>query len=201
VFPESAIITENATLTEQLCRLLEAENIHFVERIVYFNAVNGGAYLHHDRERGHAGVVYAQLTGNTFWLALPRHQLLDEIRGFINDCNEMNSWPQNLTQIERQELLDLLCKSECREIDTLTHELESFANSSLIKLINESTSFVHRLVSKGYARSLEPGDVLLLPQETDHNCCWHSVFSVSSEHNNSNDHPAGQALSFAIRRG
>ena len=72
IFPESAIITENKNLKEDLTKILGSDKINFVERIIYYNAPNGGAYMHHDLERGHDGVVFAQVTGCSFWLALPK---------------------------------------------------------------------------------------------------------------------------------
>ena len=86
VSPESKIITDNQQLKHTLSQTLGSEEFRFVERIIYFNSASGGAYLHHDRERGHAGVVYAQLTGQTLWLALPQQALIDEINLFVKTC-------------------------------------------------------------------------------------------------------------------
>ena len=182
VFPESRVITENSQLLTRLKRVVESDDIHFVERIIYFNAPNGGAYLHHDLERGHAGVVYAQLSGRTFWLALPKHALLTEI---IDYCRR-ESWPASVTPEMQTELTDL-----CGNPDRLAAELNSFANNTLIHLINETSEFLQHLAAKGWSYQLEPGDVLLLPQENEAQCCWHTVFCLGEE--------AGQALSFAIR--
>jgi len=185
VFPESAIITENADLLEKLRKLLNSQQVNFVERIVYFNAPQGGAYLHHDRERGHAGVVYAQLSGSTFWLALPRKALVEEVMTFISRCQQ-STWPESI-DLNMQGELSQLSNDEV----SITRELESFANTILIHLINETEAFVQQLIANGHSRQLESGDMLLLPQETDDSCCWHSVFTVGEN--------AGQALSFAIR--
>ncbi|MCS5551189.1 MAG: hypothetical protein NZ811_06695 [Gammaproteobacteria bacterium] len=182
VFPESAIITNNVELEQKLKKILGSEGVSFVERIIYFNAPNGGAYLHHDLERGHAGVVFAQLTGSTFWLALPKETLIEEIIHF----SQTHSWPDSLTQEMKSEM-DKLANNRSQ----LCAQLDSFSNDSLVHLINETEAFVQFLISRGHSATLEPGDVLLLPQATEETCCWHSVFCLGEE--------MGQALSFAIR--
>lgn len=182
IFPESSIITENTDLTEKLELLLSSNRVNFVERIIYFNGPNGGAYLHHDLERGHAGVVFAQLTGRTFWLALPKKTLIEEIIRF----SKAHSWPESLTLEMRDEMSNLI-----GDRSYLSEQLDSFANSSLIHLINETEAFVQFLIGRGHSTQLEPGDVLLLPQATEKTCCWHSVFNLGDE--------MGEALSFAIR--
>jgi hypothetical protein len=186
VFPESKIITQHLELKKQLQDTLEADEVHFVERIVYFNAPNGGAYLHHDRERGHAGVVYAQLSGSTFWLALPKASLIDEIVTFTEQAQTNNCWPQSVDSAMQTELMGL-----SKDLESLSNELESFSNSTLIHLINETEIFVQQLITNGHCRTVNAGDVLLLPQETELSCCWHSVFTLGEK--------TGQSVSFAIR--
>lgn len=187
IFPESKIITNDQTLVAQLTNFLNCHAIHFVERIVYFNAPQGGAYLHHDRERGHAGVVFAQLSGSTFWLALTRSQLVKEIIHCIDTCQSTLRWPETVNTSMQGELLQL---SKAPEL--LINELESFNNSALIHLINETEIFVQQLIRHGHGKTLFAGDMLLLPQETPDNCCWHSVFTLGET--------TGEALSFAIRK-
>ncbi|MGK0374325.1 MAG: hypothetical protein ACJA2E_000794 [Arenicella sp.] len=182
VFPESSIITENLELIDRLKTVLASNSVNFVERIIYFNGPNGGAYLHHDLERGHAGVVFAQLSGHTFWLALPKQTLIEEIIRF----SKSQPWPESLTLEMRREMSDLV-----GDRNYLAEQLGSFANNSLIHLINETEEFVQFLIARGYSTQLEPGDVLLLPQATEQTCCWHSVFCLGNE--------MGQALSFAVR--
>jgi hypothetical protein len=182
VFPESSVITDNHALIDKLKTILASDEINFVERIIYFNGPNGGAYLHHDLERGHAGVVFAQLTGHTFWLALPKQALVEEIIRF----SKSHPWPDSLTLEMRNEMSDLI-----GDRSYLAEQLGLFANTSLIHLINETEEFVQFLISRGHCAQLQAGDVLLLPQATAETCCWHSVFSLGDE--------MGQALSFAIR--
>lgn len=184
IFPESTIITENQSLTAALSGLLKCDNIRYVERIVYFNAPNGGAYLHHDLERGHAGVAFAQLSGSTYWLALPKNALILEIVKFV----DADIWPETLDQTAREEIRTL-----AKNPENLAEELDSFANSSLVHLINETEAFVQQLIRNGHGQELVAGDVLLLPQHDQDTCCWHSVFCLGEQ--------MGQALSFAIRCG
>jgi hypothetical protein len=186
VFPESRIITEDPALNLKLEAILECDQVQFVERIVYFNAPGGGAYLHHDRERGHAGVVYAQLSGSTFWLALSKRELMNQILSFVGQSNTNRSWPANIGNEMQSHLGEI-----CAEQELLSQALESFSDSTLIHLINETASFTKQLIDNGHGYRLIAGDVLLLPQETDLDCCWHSVFCIGGT--------TGEALSFAIR--
>ena len=193
VFPESELVTRNKVLLDYIHKILELETnqnfekkIEFVERIIYFNSPNGGAYLHHDRERGHAGVVFAQLSGETFWLALSKKQLYQQLKIFYQSCLEKNIWPENLLGQHQTELTKLV-ESEIY----FNQQIESFANDALIQTINETPAFIQQLAEQGYSHHLQAGDMLLLPQETEENCCWHSVFCVGEK--------TGQALSFAIR--
>lgn len=186
IFPESRVITQNPQLAQTLKQLINSEQLYFVERIIYFNSPNGGAYLHHDRERGHAGVVYAQLSGQTYWLALPKQMLLTEIVSFVERCEHQQRWPELIKPEQRAELIAL-----ASDIDHLSKELETFANNTVIHLINQTQAFVEQLIAAGHGRLVETGDVLLLAQESQLSCCWHSVFNLGEA--------SGQALSFAIR--
>ena len=186
IFPESDIITTNKKLAAMLANFLGVQRVSYVEQIIYFNAANGGAYLHHDRERGHAGVVYAQLTGVTYWLALPKRILISEISDFITECNNSSCWPENINEAMQAELFELQNQAQ-----GISRQLESFANSTLIHLINETKEFTQRLIQHGHGQLVKAGDFLLLPQENDEHCCWHSVLNIGDE--------PGEALSFAIR--
>ncbi|MBL1432280.1 MAG: hypothetical protein COC09_03940 [Gammaproteobacteria bacterium] len=188
VFPESRLITDNTDLSHHIQKAMVSDTVKFVERIVYFNSPGGGAYLHHDRERGHAGVVYAQLSGITYWLALPKQLLMQEIALFVKQCHQTNAWPKTLDSTMQDELKQL-----AKNQQDLSSELESFSNNTLIHLINETKQFVQQLITNGHGRLVQSGDALLLPQETDLSCCWHSVFSLGEE--------SGEALSFAVRGG
>lgn len=182
IFPESALITENAPLLEKITRASEISKPKFVERILYFNAPNGGAYLHHDLERGHAGVVYAQVSGSTFWLAIPLNELAREIQNFVR----IHALPDSLSAKQQREITIM-----ASDINAISKELNSFSNDALVHLINETQEFIQYLIEQGHGRTLGKGDAILLPQKDAQQCCWHSVFCIGEE--------VGQALSFAIR--
>ena len=185
IFPESALITENEKLISLLSETLNIEKFNFVERIVYFNADNGGAQFHHDAEKGHLGVVYAQVTGETFWLALSRTQLINEINVFMsaeNNLSELKSIFNN------DDTFDTFCESIKQNLSDM---LNDPGNEEISSLLNESKHFFDQLVTAGHAFYLTAGDVILLPQESMDECAWHSVFCIGED--------AGEALSFAIK--
>lgn len=175
IFPESSILTENAQVKKVLSDMLESERISFAEKIVYFNAPNGGAQMHHDVERGHDGVVFAQLSGSTFWLAIAKPKLMAEIESFLQ---QNPGWPK---------LRELVSdpKSFSDYLDEDDHEWVE-------ALIDRSPDFFKFLIEKGYAYVLDAGDVLLMPQYSLDSCVWHSVICLGSE--------PGEALSFALKK-
>ena len=177
IFPESAVVTRHPGLNQILSAMLDCPQVGFMERIVYFNAPNGGAQMHHDVERGHEGVVFAQLSGTTFWLALAKPKLLDEIDAFLA-LNPADQWPK-LRELaaDRQALADYL-----EERDHAWAE----------EVMDQNPEFLRHLIERGYAQVLEPGDVLLLPQASLDTCVWHSVICLGDE--------PGEGLSFALKR-
>jgi len=187
LFPESAIITKDKNLNDYLTQIVEGDQV-MVERIVYFNAPNGGAQFHHDAEKGHLGVVYAQVTGKTFWFALSKEELMDEVTLFLQDdsnvaelnkaLNDENSVCEFVEQIADRDRLSSI-------LDDSTHETISI-------LLNRVQGFFEQLVNNGFGYRLNEGDVILLPQESMKACAWHSVFCLGDE--------PGQALSYAVKR-
>jgi hypothetical protein len=173
IFPESAIITKNTEILNLLQTILGNEP-QFVERIVYFNAPNGGAQFHHDVERGHAGVVFAQLSGATFWLALDKQLLIDEIITFAQG---------NKVSKDLQELI--------QNREALSEYMEEQDHAIVEELIDQNPDFIKYLIDKGYGHHLQEGDVLFLPQRDLDHCVWHTVFTLGDD--------PGEALSFAVR--
>ena len=175
VFPESAAITGNADVSTTLHKLLGTKPA-FVERIVYFNAPNGGAQFHHDVERGHAGVIYAQITGRTFWLALSKPELIDEIVNFLAQT-DAGTWRE--------------LRALATDNDALATYMEESDHETVEALIDRSPAFIRYMVVHGHGFLLQPGDVLLMPKRDLDTCVWHSVFCMDDE--------PGEGLSFALR--
>lgn len=187
LFPESVVISANPRLNAFLKDLLQAKDFTYVERIVYFNAPEGGAQFHNDVERGHLGVVFAQLSGRTAWLALSTEQLLDEIQVFLADGGADARMKAIIRQTKARSKLIALA----RDRTALAEYLNSRVNDPLEQLINRSPYFIRRLIERGHAYILHPGDIILLPQHDIAHCTWHAVYCL--------DEYPGEALSFAIR--
>jgi len=178
VFPESAAITEHAGLRSLLEAILGSRDLAFTERIVYFNAPDGGAQMHHDVERGHDGVVFAQMSGSTFWFALTKPVLMDEIDAY-------------LAQEAADRWMEL--RALCRDREALSGYLDEQDHELAEALIDRHPDFFRHLIERGYAYILQPGDVLLMRQYDLDTCVWHSVIGLGDE--------AGEGLSFALKVG
>ncbi len=188
IFPESCILTGDRILNERLATVAGCHEFEYLERIVYFNAPNGGAQFHHDAEKGHLGVVYAQVTGQTFWLALSKQELIGEIIEFMSQA-ENRSWL--VRECEQGEELDAARLDAFDDAVYLDQALNDLFHPELNILLNQSTVFFDQLLAKQFAWFLEPGDIMLLPQQSLSDCAWHSVFCLGED--------AGEALSFAIK--
>jgi len=173
MFPESELITKNSHILKQMTDILRHQPA-FVERIVYFNAPNGGAQFHHDVERGHAGVVFAQLSGATFWLAASKPRLMQAMRDYSQTHTV-------------EKALDSLLQNEVE----LSEYMEEQDHTHVENLIDQNPDFIQYMIERGFGHILYAGDVLLLPQRDLDNCVWHSVFTLGDE--------PGEALSFAVR--
>lgn len=187
IFPESSIISSDAEVERTLCETLAIKALAYVERIIYFNAPNGGAQFHQDVERGHLGVIFAQAYGRTGWFALPKQTLVAEIQRFLArpDIRPLTA----AAGIKPSDLKILLTKAA--NPASLSAYLDDPKNDPLEGVLNRVPEFSRQLVEAGYAYILQPGDVILLPQQDIEHCCWHSVFCL--------DDFAGEALSFAVR--
>ncbi len=185
LFPESAAITRHPRLLELCAELVGGEPM-FVERIVYFNAPDGGAQMHHDVERGHAGVIFAQMSGATFWLACAKPVLMDELAAFSRTCPEAvaEALPDEAGRRAWQALLADRARLAAH-LDEADHELAE-------AVMDRTPAFVRWMVERGHGFMLEAGDALLLPQRDLAHCVWHSVFCLGDE--------PGEGLSFALRR-
>jgi len=195
LFPESAVLSQNAALIRVLQAILGGDPA-FVERIVYFNAPNGGAQMHHDVERGHDGVVFGQISGSTFWLALSKPLLMDELIQFCADpahADDIDLQEIGLQDIDSQEVdlqnpdLQQLCSNR----SLLSDYMEENDHELIEAVMDRCPAFIAHLCQQGYAYILHPGDVLLMPQRDLDHCVWHSVCCLGDD--------PGEALSFAVR--
>lgn len=187
IFPESAIISHQPRLAAYLRALLQISAIEYVERIVYFNAPEGGAQFHHDIERGHLGVVFAQITGRTAWFALSTDQLLDELLLFLNSSSTETQLRSNIRNAKT--LTKLRALTHDRTL--LATALDDKNHDALELILNRTPAFSRQLIEHGHCYILHPGDIMLLPQHDVSHCCRHAVYCL--------DEQPGQALSFAIR--
>ena len=186
IFPESAAITEHKKLNKLLAEMVSS-NPAFTERIIYFNAPNGGAQMHHDVERGHLGVVFAQMSGSTGWLALAKPVLIDEIRAFLSLPESEAALSKVLPDLDAQNSLRELAKDRA----TLSKHMDEYDHELSEALMDRCPEFIQHLFDQGYGYILNPGDVLLMPQRDLETCVWHTVFCLDDE--------PGEALSFALR--
>ncbi len=186
LFPESAAITKNDKINNLMRQLLGSDPA-YVERIVYFNAPNGGAQMHHDVERGHDGVVFAQMSGSTFWLALAKPALMDELKAFITDETQADAIKSVMnSEADMQALMQLATNRQ-----VMSDYLEAYDHELLEAVMDRLPAFTEYLVVRGYAYVLHAGDVLLMPQKDIDSCVWHAVTCLGDE--------PGEALSFAVR--
>ncbi len=187
LFPESAALTQNTQLLPVLKKVLDGP-VAFVERIVYFNAPGGGAQMHHDVERGHDGVVYAQLSGSTFWLALAKPVLIHELISFINDANNRAGIASVIPSTGDLANLHQLLKDKT----ALSDYMDENDHELVEAIMDRCPAFIEHLITQGFAYILHAGDLLLMPQRDLDHCVWHSVCCLGDE--------PGEAVSFAIRK-
>lgn len=186
LFPESAAITKHPKLNALLTGIVGGKPA-YTERIIYFNAPNGGAQMHHDVERGHLGVVFAQMSGSTGWLSLAKPILMDEIQAFLALPESAAALVKVLPDINARNALCQLATDRA----ALSAHMDEFDHELSEALMDRSPEFIKHLFDRGYGYILNPGDVLLMPQRDLENCAWHTVFCVSDD--------PGEALSFALR--
>lgn len=185
IFPECAVVTNNLRVQNMLKSVLGIEQAEFVERIIYFNAPGGGALFHQDVERGHLGVVFAQLHGRTGWLTLSKQALIAEVQAFLVHPHA-DRVLKRMSKLDQEKL-----RLETQSSKRLSAYLEDCDNEPLMMLLNHTPEFTRFLIERGHGFILYPGDVLLLPQHDAEHCAWHSVYCL--------DEFAGHALSFAVR--
>lgn len=182
VFPECKMVSEHPELNDLLAAAL-GFSPEYVEKIIFSNAPEGGAQFHQDVEKGHAGVLYGQLFGHTGWIALPRAELIQAAQHFIRNAPEII---EKHFSVEARGKLARLSENAA----AFAELLEADDQQELELLLNGIPEFTKVLLDAGWGQILHPGDVMLLPQASTEQCCWHSVFCL--------DDKPGHALSFAF---
>jgi len=185
VFPECRVVTEHPELNGLLAESL-GYRPEYVEKIIYSNAPEGGALFHQDVEKGHSGVLYAQLYGHTGWLTMPREALITAASVFINDAANADILERAFPDAADRRHLGALAADR----QTMVELMEADDQEVLEVLFNTVPEFTGRLIDDGCGTVLSPGDVILLPQASTEHCSWHAVFCL--------DHEPGHALSFAF---
>lgn len=157
----------------------------FTQTIAYWNAPNGGALFHHDafdeplsgRQRG---VLYAQLTGATAWLALSIADLAERVLEFVDLLQEgvFGELQEHLlgTGDRKQGFMKIFASRE-----TLEAELALPGCGRLAPLVNRGPEFTALLADAGHGFIVSEGDVIILPNHGYVSTCMHSVFCASEE--------------------
>lgn len=174
---------------------LTGEPLLFTQDIAYWNAPGGGALFHHDAfapdgTLGQLGVCYAQLAGETFWLALSTEDLCQRIAEFTQALEEGQlSWVRQ--QLFPEPARWRQHRARIGDPAGLRRELALPGQGELGALLNRGPEFTAFLADAGHGWLLRAGDVILLPNHGLESTCMHSVFCASDE--------ATYALSLAIR--
>ncbi|MEM8713219.1 MAG: hypothetical protein AAGG01_19925 [Planctomycetota bacterium] len=194
LMPEAAALAEEEDLLNLIAGWIGAPPI-LTQGIAYWNAPNGGALFHHDAfdepERGRQrGVLYAQITGSTAWLALSTEDMVARVQEFTELMEDGTLSAARRALIEEQDNGGDVLELVSRPAD-LARELSQPGCGILGPLVNYGPDFTSLCTDAGHGYVLAPGDVILLPNHGYASTCMHSVFCASDE--------AGFALSSAIR--
>jgi len=194
VLPEVAALNADRELMGLIGEWTRARPL-LTQAIAYWNAPNGGARFHHDafdepfkgRQRG---VLYAQLTGATAWLALSTEDLIRRALEFV-ELLEEGEFPWVRAQIapaagDLSAWLRLL-----QDPDQARASLSAPGGGALARLIDQGPEFTSLLADAGHGYVVSAGDVMLLPNQGLNLTCMHSVFCAGDEE--------GFSLSLAIR--
>ncbi len=195
LLPEVAALNADRELTGLVAEWIRGKPL-LTQAIAYWNAPNGGARFHHDafdeptggRQRG---VLYAQLTGATAWVALSTDDLLRRALEFAELLQE-GEFPWVREHIapgagDLESWLDLL-----HDPERARRVLGAPGGGALGPLIDQGPEFTSLLADAGHGFVVTAGDVILLPNHGLEQTCMHSVFCASDEE--------AFSLSLAIRQ-
>ena len=186
--PAAARIRDCPNLNAVLQKVAERP-LYTTQQIAYWNAPEGGALFHHDSfEKPGAeieatqqlGVLYAQVSGRTAWLALSIADLAQRVREFMGHISDgqlhwvradlfpgVDDFQSALDFVaDEQKLIEELAKPGCGE---------------LARIVNRGPEFTAFLADCGHGVILRPGDAILLPNRNLHHTTMHSVFCASAD--------------------
>jgi len=192
--PGVASLNTDRELTGLLAEWIRGRPL-LTQAIAYWNAPGGGARFHHDAfdepARGRQrGVLYAQLTGATAWLALSTDDLARRALEFV-ELLEEGEFPWVLEQVGGGSRQLAAWGEVLRDAERARSELSAPGGGALGSLIDQGPEFTSLLADAGHGYVLAAGDVILLPNHGLGLTCMHSVFCASDEE--------GFSLSLAIR--
>ncbi|MFT4539771.1 MAG: hypothetical protein ACI841_003095 [Planctomycetota bacterium] len=194
LFPETQALATHPWLNEFLERQVDGP-VFFTQHIAYWNALGGGALMHHDAfhepiEGGQRGVLYTQLSGATLWFAVSIEDLCRRVIEFVGYLEDGElAWVRKQL-FPRPDDFDFVVRM-CKRFPRVRKELGRAGCGKLSALVNQGPEFSALLADAGHAVILRAGDAILLPNQGLERTCMHSVFGVSEE--------PGFALSLAIR--
>ena len=194
LLPELAALQADRELTGLVGEWIRGRPL-LTQAIAYWNAPGGGARFHHDafdepaqgRQRG---VLYAQLTGATAWLALSTDDLVRRGLEFV-ELLEEGEFPWLTEQLEAAGTSPAGWHAILSDPDRARAELAAPGGGALGPLIDRGPEFTSLLADAGHGFVVGAGDVILLPNHGLGLTCMHSVFCASEE--------PGFSLSLAIR--
>lgn len=200
LFPETALVRDDVELLGLLDELDAPQGssgeLFLTQDIAYWNAPNGGALMHHDAfdedygERQRA-VVYAQLTGQTAWLALSTQELAARVTEFTELIHE-GDMPWLRGALFRGKPGASLMQKILKGGRFVYAELEKPGCGRLGRLVNRGPEFTSLLADAGHGFIVRAGDVLVLPNHGLGHTAMHSVFCASED--------TAYSLSLALRR-
>lgn len=172
---------------------IAGEPLYPTQQILYWNAPQGGALMHHDafdeparsRQRG---VCYVQGSGSTLWLALSTPALSRHVGHFVRAVSRGAAPWTIATYFGGRRAFERLAGSTPAQRRA---ELVAPGCGAYARLVNHSPEFLGQLADAGHMTILDPGDVILLPNHGYARTCLHAVWCASPT--------PGAALSMALR--
>lgn len=151
------------------------------QTIAYWNAPSGGAMFHHDAfdepaEGGQRGVLYAQVSGSTFWLALSLEDLARRVVEFAELIDEgVVGWPD--APGPHLDALDVARAGH----EAAARELWKPGCGALACMVNQGPDFTALLADAGHGFVLGPGDAIVMPGFGMERTCMHAVFCAEPD--------------------